>query len=143
MISLFHQYLLFFKPANSTYTYDTRGALRAVVLPDGRTVEYTIDPLGRRIAKSVNGVVREKYLWQGMTRLLAVYDGSDLFKYRFQYAGGRMPVSVAADGTTLLRSGKSERPAPAAYAACPAARGFPYNSLHENEFSALSKLPAL
>ncbi len=71
-----------------------------MALPDGRTVEYTIDPLGRRIAKSVNGVVQEKYLWQGMTRLLAVYDGSDLLKYRFQYAGGRMPVSVATDGTT-------------------------------------------
>ncbi len=84
----------------TTYTYDTRGALRAVALPDGRTIEYTIDPLGRRIAKKIDGIVSEKYLWQGLTRLLAVYDGSDLLKYRFQYAGGRMPVSVETDGTT-------------------------------------------
>ncbi len=84
----------------TTYTYDTRGALRAVALPDGRTIEYVIDPLGRRIAKKVDGIITEKYLWQGMTRLLAVYDGSDLLKYRFQYAGGRMPASVETDGTT-------------------------------------------
>ena len=84
----------------TTYTYDTRGALRSVSLPDSRLIEYTIDPLGRRIAKSINGTVEEKYLWQGMTRLLAVYDGNDTLKYRFQYAGGRMPVSVETDGTT-------------------------------------------
>ncbi len=84
----------------TTYTYDTRGALRSVSLPDGRLIEYTIDPLGRRVAKSVDGTVEEKYLWQGMTRLLAVYDGNDTLLYRFQYAGGRMPVSVETDGAT-------------------------------------------
>ncbi len=86
----------------TTYTYDTRGALRAVALPDGRTIEYTIDPLGRRIAKKIDGIVSEKYLWQGLTRLLAVYDGSDVLKYRFQYAGGRMPASVETDGAPLF-----------------------------------------
>ena len=35
-----------------------------------------------------------------MTRLLAVYDGNDTLKYRFQYAGGRVPVSVETDGAT-------------------------------------------
>ena len=35
-------------------------------------IEYVHDPLGRRIAKKVNGAVKEKYLWQGVTRLLAV-----------------------------------------------------------------------
>jgi len=45
-------------------------------LPYGTLIEYGHDPLGRRIAKKVDGVIVEKYLWQGMTRLLAVYDES-------------------------------------------------------------------
>ena len=49
----------------------------SVSLPDGTSIEYIHDPLGRRIAKRINGVIKEKYLWQGQTRLLAVYDDSD------------------------------------------------------------------
>ena len=60
------------------------------MLPDGRTIEYVQDPLGRRIAKKVNGTITEKYLWQGLTRLLAIYDGSDNLLMRFEYADGRM-----------------------------------------------------
>jgi len=44
-----------------------------VTLSDGKVVEYVHDPLGRRIAKKIDGAITEKYLWQGMTRLLAVY----------------------------------------------------------------------
>lgn len=56
------------------YDYSSRGELLSVAFPDGRTIEYILDPLGRRVAKKVNGVITEKYLWQGLTRLLAVYD---------------------------------------------------------------------
>jgi len=82
------------------YYYTTRGELEKVVFPDGKTIEYLYDPLGRRIAKKVNGAVTEKYLWQGQTRLLAVYDGGDRLLQRFDYAGGRMPEAVTADGST-------------------------------------------
>jgi YD repeat-containing protein len=58
-----------------SYTYSSRGELLSVDLPNGRVIEYVHDPLGRRIAKKVDGVITEKYLWQGLTRLLAVYDG--------------------------------------------------------------------
>jgi RHS repeat-associated protein len=58
------------------------------------------DPLGRRIAKKVNGTITEKYLWQGMTRLLTVYDGSDNLLMRFEYAYGRMPVAMTKGGAT-------------------------------------------
>ena len=57
------------------------------------------DPLGQRIAKRVNGVVTEKYLWSGLTGLLAVYDGSNNLLMRFEYAGGRMPVAMTKNGT--------------------------------------------
>eukprot|EP01022_Parablepharisma_sp_SALTPOND_P012586 TRINITY_DN1620_c0_g2_i1.p1 TRINITY_DN1620_c0_g2~~TRINITY_DN1620_c0_g2_i1.p1 ORF type:complete len:1817 (+),score=315.73 TRINITY_DN1620_c0_g2_i1:8817-14267(+) len=79
------------------YTYSSRGELKRVELPDGRVVEYEHDPLGRRITKKVDGLVVEKYLWQGRTQLLAVYDVSDELLMRFEYAGDRMPVRMVKD----------------------------------------------
>lgn len=84
----------------TTYDYSSNGELLSVALPDGRQIEYIHDPLGRRIAKKVDGVITEKYLWQGLTRLLAVYDGSNNLTMRFRYADGRMPVSMEKQGTT-------------------------------------------
>jgi RHS repeat-associated protein len=46
----------------------------------------------------VNGVITEKYLWQGLTRLLAVYDGNDNLLMRFEYADDRLPQSVTSEG---------------------------------------------
>ncbi len=77
------------------YTYSSRGELLKVALPDGTVIEYRYDPLGRRIARLVNGAIVEKYLWSGFTKLLAVYDGSDNLLLRFRYADGRMPVSMS------------------------------------------------
>ena len=82
------------------FSLATRGELLNVTLPDGTVVEYVHDPLGRRIAKKVDGTIIEKYLWQGLTRLLAVYDGSDNLLMRFEYADGRMPVSMTSSGST-------------------------------------------
>ncbi len=76
------------------YTYSSRGELTKMDLPDGTVVEYVHDPLGRRIAKKVGGTVTEKYLWQGRTRLLAVYNGSGSLKQRFEYADARLPVAM-------------------------------------------------
>jgi len=84
----------------TNYTYSSRGELLSVTLPDGRLIEYVHDPLGRRIAKKVDGLVAEKYLWQGLTRLLAVYGGNDLLLARFLYADGRMPVAMEQGGAT-------------------------------------------
>jgi RHS repeat-associated protein len=84
----------------TSYAYSSRGELLSVTLPDGRLIEYVHDPLGRRIAKKVNGTVTEKYLWQGLTRLLAVYDGADSLVMRFEYADGRMPVAMEQGGAT-------------------------------------------
>jgi RHS repeat-associated protein len=78
----------------SLYSYSARGELLTVILPDGRRIDYVCDPLGRRIAKKVNGVVVEKYLWQGLTRLLAVYDGGNNLRQRFEYADERMPIAM-------------------------------------------------
>ncbi|MBW2136058.1 MAG: carboxypeptidase regulatory-like domain-containing protein [Deltaproteobacteria bacterium] len=87
----------------TSYNYSSRGELLGVDLPDGTAIEYIHDPLGRRIAKKVNGITIEKYLWHGLTRLLAVYDGSDNLLMRFEYADARMPVTMTrSDGTYYL-----------------------------------------
>ncbi len=85
-------------PQQTLYSYSSRGELLAAVLPGGKRVDYVCDPLGRRIAKKVNGAVAEKYLWQGVTRLLAVYDGVGSLRMRFEYADDRMPVAMTAGG---------------------------------------------
>lgn len=82
----------------TTYDYSSRGELLGVSLPDGRVVEYVHDPLGRRIDKKIDGVIVEKYLWQGLTRLLAVYDGSGNLAQRFEFADGRLPVAMTMGG---------------------------------------------
>jgi RHS repeat-associated protein len=88
----------------SLYSYSARGELLTVILPDGKRIDYVCDPLGRRIAKKVNGVVVEKYLWQGLTRLLAVYDGGNILRQRFEYADERMPVAMKMGGSTYYLS---------------------------------------
>ncbi len=80
------------------YNYSLRGELLSVTLPDGRLIQYVHDPLVRRIAKKISGTVVEKYLWQGLTRLLAVYDGNNNLLMRFEYADGRMPVAMTKAG---------------------------------------------
>jgi len=84
----------------TTYDYSSRGELRSVTLPDTRIIEYVHDPLGRRIAKKISGTISEKYLWQGRTRLLAVYSGNDIL--RFEYADARMPFAMTKNGTTYF-----------------------------------------
>lgn len=80
----------------TAYNYSSRGELLDVTLPNGGVLEYKYDPLGRRIAKLENGVLVEKYLWLGMTQLLAVYDSTDHLLARFEYADNRMPYAMVA-----------------------------------------------
>jgi len=84
----------------TAYNYSSRGELLSVNLPDGRVIEYVHDPLERRTAKIVDGTTVEKYLWQGLTRLLAVYDGNNNLIMRFEYADERMPVAMTRGGAT-------------------------------------------
>jgi RHS repeat-associated protein len=78
----------------TAYDYSSRGELLGVTLPGGTSIEYIHDPLGRRIAKKVSGIITEKYLWSGLTTLLAVYDGNNNLLMRFEYADSRMPFAV-------------------------------------------------
>jgi len=81
----------------TTYTYGTLGQLLSVETPT-LSVEYLHNANNQRVAKKVNGVITEKYLWADLTTLLAVYDGSDNLVQRFEYAGSRMPVAMTYNG---------------------------------------------
>jgi len=85
----------------TNYSYSSVGELLQVVLPDNKTIEYLYDPLGRRIAKAINGTTTEKYLWRDLTQLLAVYDGSNNLLMRFEYADERLPAAMTSGGNTF------------------------------------------
>jgi len=80
------------------YTYSVGNELQSVTLPSGTAISYTYDPKGRRIAKSVDGTVTEKYLWGGRTMLLAIYDDNDNLLVRYEYSNTRLPYSMTAGG---------------------------------------------
>jgi len=82
------------------YNYGTMGELGSVVLADSTTIEYVHSANNQRIAKKVNGVITEKYLWADFTTLLAVYDGNDNLKIRFSYIDERMPYKMDYEGNT-------------------------------------------
>jgi len=87
-----------YKAPNETisYTYNTLGALTEVTTPT-KTITYHLNALNQRVAKEVNGVITEKYLWADLTTLLAVYDANDNLVQRFEYAESRMPISMTQD----------------------------------------------
>jgi RHS repeat-associated protein len=82
----------------TTYEYGIFGELKKVELPDGTQIEYLHNANHQRVAKKVNGVIVEKYLWQNLTTLLAIYDKDDNLLMRFNYADNRMPVSMEKNG---------------------------------------------
>jgi RHS repeat-associated protein len=85
----------------TTYSYDSLGNLMGAWLPDGSTIEYVVDGLGRRIGKKLNGVMVEGFLYEGQLRPVAWLDGTGNAYARFVY-GTRVNVPeymVTASGT--------------------------------------------
>jgi RHS repeat-associated protein len=58
------------------YTYDIKGWLTQVQLPDGTNIRYGYDPLGRRVAKQAPDKV-EKFLWSGDMLAAVTAEGSE------------------------------------------------------------------
>ncbi len=70
--------------ANGTtlYNYDVIGNLRGVTLEDG---DYVIDARNRRIAKKVNGIVTQKFLYLNQLEPIAELDSNDNIVSLFIY----------------------------------------------------------
>ncbi|MCB9497506.1 MAG: hypothetical protein H6686_11525 [Fibrobacteria bacterium] len=86
------------------YGYDALGSLRFVVLASGDSVGYVLDPSGRRIARSFNGVVTHRWLWEGSLRPVAEVDSEGEVLTRYVY-GTRANVPeylVRGDSTYRL-----------------------------------------
>lgn len=81
----------------TTYEYGTLNELRKVVTPD-KVIEYQYNAANQRVAKKIDGEIVEKYLWENLTTLLAVYDKNDTLLQRFEYAGQHMPIAMQYDG---------------------------------------------
>ena len=85
----------------SAYTYDSLGQLRQVSLPNGQSIEYAIDPLGRRIGKSKNGQRQYGLIYQDNLRPIADTDENGDLKTLYIYAD--KPHSPSA----MIRAGKT------------------------------------
>jgi RHS repeat-associated protein len=85
------------------YTYDLLGNLRAVELPDSTQIEYVIDSRNRRIAKKVNGVLTQSFLYQGSLNPIAELDGNGNVITRFVYG------TKANVPDYMLKGGKTYR----------------------------------
>ncbi|MFS8066056.1 MAG: RHS repeat-associated core domain-containing protein, partial [Byssovorax sp.] len=86
----------------ATYSYDSLGNLRSVVLPS-KTVSYTVDGEGHRIWKAVGPLNVEGYLYGDDLRIAARLDGSGGVTARFIYALLRNVPDVMIKGNVTYR----------------------------------------
>ena len=84
----------------TTYTYDGRGQLVSAALPAGRgTVTYGLDALGRRIARSLNGTITNRFVYRNSLQVAAEVNASGTVTTRYVYG----PLSYTP--TYFLRGG--------------------------------------
>lgn len=85
----------------TTYTWDSLGALRRVVLPDGRAIDYLVDAANHRVGKRINGALSYGFLYNGKGRPIAQLDGSGAVTTRFVYSRSPgAPDYMVRGGTT-------------------------------------------
>ena len=77
--------LIAWQPGDYAYTWLPNGMLGSVTRPDGKTVTFKYDALGRRIEKSFNGRVH-RYLWDG-----------DVVLHEWEYAETERPQQIVAE----------------------------------------------
>ncbi len=68
----------------TTYNYDFQGNLLTVNLPT-KNIEYIVDARNRRIAKKVNGIVTQKFLYLNQLEPIAELDANDNIVSLFIY----------------------------------------------------------
>jgi RHS repeat-associated protein len=74
------------------YNWDYRNRLSSVVFKDAsgvvtKTIEYSYDVNDRRISKKIDGVVTERYVYDG-ANIALVFDGAGVQTHRYLYGAG-------------------------------------------------------
>jgi RHS repeat-associated protein len=89
-------------PGGTTrYDYDVQGNLLRAELPDGRTIQYLVDPWDRRVAKVVDGTRVQGFLYEGFLRPVVELDGAGRLRSRFIYGSrANVPEYMVRDGRT-------------------------------------------
>ncbi len=88
-------------PAGVTaFQYDDTGSLLSSTVPDGRQVQYTVDAEGRRVGRSVDGVLTSGYVYGPDGQLAAQLDGSGAVVARFAWDDAGRLAYVIRDGHT-------------------------------------------
>lgn len=82
----------------TTYDYDALGNLRRVDLPDARVIAYRVDGAGRRVERTIDGVVTHRWLYLDSLRPVAELDGSNVVQAVLVYANGPTPELVFRGG---------------------------------------------
>ncbi len=70
----------------TSHSYDELGNLLGVTLPNGTAITYLVDGQNQRIGKRVNGVLTQRFLYEGNLRPIAELDGGGTLVSRFVYA---------------------------------------------------------
>ena len=75
--------LIAWQPGDYAYTWLPNGMLGSVTRPDGKTITFKYDALGRRIEKSFNGRVH-RYLWDSNVPLHEWTEESEVITWLFE-----------------------------------------------------------
>src|SRR5690606_13932636 len=62
----------------TSYSYDSLGNLREVVLPSTDEITYEVDGLNRRIGKKINGVLEKRWVYMDQLRIAGELNSSGL-----------------------------------------------------------------
>jgi RHS repeat-associated protein len=78
------------------YAHDVKGWLREVSLPDGASVRFQYDPVGRRTAK-LTGDKTTRFVWSGDTLAAVMEDGEEPREFLIAGVSGRPSVQWIGD----------------------------------------------
>jgi len=86
------------------YRYDAQGSLTGATLADGRVIEYLLDGQGRRVAKRVDGVLENGWLYTNALKPIARLDAAGQVDQRYVYATtSQAPVYIETDSGDRYR----------------------------------------
>lgn len=83
-----------------SFEYDEFGNLKKAVMP-GKTIEYIIDGMHRRVGRKLNGTLMQGFVYQSQYQIAAELNANSTVKSRFIYGSkANVPDYMTKDGRT-------------------------------------------